>query len=400
MDWRLLIDFPLFGLIAFTCFYQAYYLIQSFFIRLDSAGANPLPPARGIGSISVLIPVFNSSRTIGPCLTALLANDLSDVANVVIALDHSTDTSAEIVHSFEERFRSEETEFTIVELGPSKFGKVAGILEGGRHLRSRIALLLDADIILEPNAIQELLRFHSAGGHVFSSCLIFPYQDTEDSTIVRHLICNNRMYRQAVLQTVKDRHGVANFPGGLQLVDFPKYRALLEDGFLEDLVATYRVLATGGRIAILPRVLAYEVERQTIHGLLLQRVRWTIGAVQNVRAQMRTSKTRHRLHEKILISSFHVMWELQHYVFTLGVLMALFQPAYAAIFLAPAALYVLQIARSAYLGRGVYRNSVLGVAAHCIFYPAILTAALLGAVGMLVKSRRFFFKTQMLFSRD
>jgi glycosyltransferase involved in cell wall biosynthesis len=400
MDSRWLMDILLFGIIAFTCSYQAYYLLESFFVRVGGAASQSVPPGGESGSISVLIPVFNSSQTIGACLASLLANDLRSIANVVIALDHSTDASAEVVHSFDERFRSAGVDLTVVELGPSKFGKVAGILDGGRYLRSHTALLLDADIILEPNAIRELLDFHIAGKHVFSSCLIFPYDDKRNSTLVKHLICNNRIYRQALLQAVKNRHGVANFPGGVQLVDFHKYRALLEDGFLEDLVATYRVLATGGRIAILPRVLAYEVERQTISGLLRQRVRWTIGAIQNVRAQMRTSKTRSRLDQKMLISSFHVMWELQHYVNTLGVLMALVQPYYAAVFLAPAALYALQIARSAHLGRGIYRNSISGIVAHCVFYPAILTAALIGAAGMLAKSRRFYFKTQTLFSRD
>jgi hypothetical protein len=80
--------------------------------------------------------------------------------------------------------------------------------------------------------------------------------------------------------------------------------------------------------------------------------------------------------------------------------MAMIQPRYAAVFLMPAILYTLQIARSAFLGRHAYRNSLAGVAAHCIGYPAILTAALFGAAGLLIKRRRFFFRTQLLFSRD
>ena len=399
MDWRFLIDPLLFGLVALTCFYQAYYLLQSYFVHVDGAGKPPDAPLDG-HKISVLIPVFNSARTVGACLDALLRNNLNLVTDVVVALDHSTDDSAAIVHSFEERFRSTGIAFTIVELGASKFGKVACLVDGGKRLESETALLLDSDIILEPTAIEHMVGFHFDGKHVYSSCLIFPYQDDANSTVVKHLICNNRMYRQGVLQTVKNRHGVANFPGGVQLVDFARYRALLVDGFLEDLVATYQVLATGGRIAILPRVLAREVERQTVMGLLLQRIRWTIGAIQNVRVQMQTARTRSRFHEKVLISSFHVMWELQHYVNTLGILAAAIQPEYALVFLMPAALYTLQIARSAYLGRHAYRNSLAGIVTHCVCYPAILTAALLGAGGLLVKRRRFFFRTQMLFSRD
>jgi glycosyltransferase involved in cell wall biosynthesis len=398
MEWHLAIDAVLFVIVAFTCFYESYYVFHSFFVRVgrafQPADLSPEPPA-----VSILIPVFNSARTLDACLSAVLRNNPAYITDVVVALDHSTDNSAGIVYGFQQRFDEKGIPFTVVELGASRFGKVACMLEGGKHLRSATALLLDSDIILDPVAVESLVRFHHEG-NVFSSCLIFPYQDSTKPTLVQHLICNNRMYRQGVLQNVKNRFGLANFPGGLQLVDFGRYRALLVDGFLEDLVATYRVLSTGGRVAILPQVLAYEVERQTIKGLLLQRTRWTIGAIQNVRAQIRTARTRRPWNDKIVINSFHVMWELQHYVNTLGIVMAVIQPQYAAVFLMPAALYILQIARSAFLGRHAYRNSLAGITAHCLFYPAILTAALFGAACLLIKRRRFFFKTQILFSRD
>ena len=184
------------------------------------------------------------------------------------------------------------------------------------------------------------------------------------------------------------------------MVDFPRYSSLLVDGFLEDLVATYRVLATGGRIAILNQVLAYEVERQTLRGLLLQRIRWTIGAIENLRASSRSAQARSGLNQKILILSYHVMWELQYYVITAGLIMSAVQRQYAAVFLMPWILYVLQILRSVWLGRSHYRNSAMGIAVHCLAYPVILTAALAGAGGMLLKSRRFYFRTQVLFSRD
>ena len=51
-------------------------------------------------------------------------------------------------------------------------GKVAGILYRGRHISSETVLLLDADIVLEPTALEELVSFHWS--HRASSC---PDQD-------------------------------------------------------------------------------------------------------------------------------------------------------------------------------------------------------------------------------
>lgn len=394
-----MIDLLFFSLIAFTCFFQGYYILNAFFVDVNEERLKSLYSPK-IEKISILIPLYNSSKTIGNCLDAVLQNNLLFIANVIVVLDHCTDNSGEIATSYLKKFRDKNTELKIIPLPKSKFGKVAGILEGGKHIASQTVLLLDADIILDKTAIEELVIFHGEQGNTYSSCLIYPYQDAGKTSIAKHLICNNRLYRQSILQTVKNRYGVSNFPGGVQLVNFEKYRELLEEGFLEDLVATYHVLGSGGRIAILSKVLAYEVERQTILGLLLQRIRWTIGAIENIPAQMRAARARKGLNQKILIYSYHVMWEMQHYVITLAMLMALLRWDYSFYFLIPMAMYAVQIGQSAYLGRKNYRNSMFGIVFHCIFYPIILTIAFVCALALLVKNRSFFFKNQILFRRD
>jgi cellulose synthase/poly-beta-1,6-N-acetylglucosamine synthase-like glycosyltransferase len=381
-------------------FFQIFYLVHA--VRLPPPRSHPdVADTIGQEPICILIPLFNAASTIERCLEAILSNDLCHVEQIVLVLDRCNDESERLAHSFESRFAAGTTTLRIVPLPEPQAGKVAAMLHGGRYLVSQTVLLLDADIVLAPTALAELIEFHRRAAQPYSSCLIYPLQEPGSrQTLSSQIVCNNRLYRQSVLQSVKNRYSVANFPGGLQLVDFVRYRELLSDGFLEDLSATYRVLSTGDSISILPRVLAWEIERQTIRGLFLQRLRWTIGAIQHLPVQIRTARTQHTLERKILVNSYHVMWEFQLYVIVTAAIAAPFAGRLWPIFLAPLVLYTLQIVRSAYLTRNDYRNSLIGVALHCLVFPMVISAALIGSVVLLLKTRRFFFDTASLFRRD
>ncbi len=383
--------------ILLVVFFQTYYLVLSLRVRIARAPVDLAAPAAAAAPpISILIPVRDSAGCVGRCLESLLAQRLERVAEVVVVLDHCRDDSAAVVQRFVERFAARGATLELRALPSGRAGKVAALLHGSGFTSSGTVLLLDADIVLEPTAVEELADHHRARGAAFSSCLVYP-RGAARPTLASHVVCNNRMYRQGVLQAVKNRFGVANLPGGVQLVEIAAYRRLLVDGFLEDLTATYRLLAAGGRVDVLPRVLAYEIERETLRGLFLQRVRWTIGALQHLPDQLRTARRRPGLNEKILINSYHTMWELQHYAIVLGLLAAL--AGGGPIFLAPFALYVLQIARSVQLGRHCYRNSLAGVIAHCLLFPWVITLALVGSLVLLARTRRFFFASSALFRR-
>jgi cellulose synthase/poly-beta-1,6-N-acetylglucosamine synthase-like glycosyltransferase len=386
----------LYMLIALTCFFQAWYAYHAFFVKVDEE-TDDAPASE---AISIIIPLHNSATTLGLCLDSVLRNASALIARIVVVVDHCDDDSPDIARSYIERFAGAGVALQVVETSGSARGKVAAILEGGRHVATTDVLLLDADITLAPGAVAKLTAFHAARGSDYSSCLIYPWSAPRSGTLPVHLICNNRLYRQGVLQNVKNRFGVANFPGGVQLVRFNSYRELLVDGFLEDLVATYQVLSTGGAVSILSAVLAYEVERQTIRGLLLQRIRWTIGAIENLPAQMRAAHARSGAAPKILIYSYHVMWELQHYVMTLGLVMTLVTRGAQPFYLAPLLLYAIQIGRSAFLGRRHYSNSLLGIVFHCLWYPVVLSAAFVCSVALLIRNRSFFFRAELLFRRD
>ena len=391
------------SLVVLVAFFQLLYLLLSFRLappgRADGKGTGHQAP---LPELAVVIPLHDCAHTIRDCLDALLAADTTPVARIIVVNDRSGDGCDVIARSYETVFRSKGVPFEVLDLPDGQAGKVAALLHGGARAGEDLQLLMDADIVLEPGGITALAAFHAARRAEFSSGLIYPAPaGSGPPTLTTHIVCNNRLYRQGVLQAVKSLYGVANFPGGLQLVSFAAYRELLVHGFLEDLTATYKVLSQGRRVEILPQVLAHEIERSTLKSTFLQRVRWTIGTIQHLRTQVRTAATRTVPIEWLLINSYHVMWELQHYVVVLGALAAPFAPgASALLFLLPWGLYSAQIVRSALLGRRHAVNSPAGIIAHGLVFPVLIPAALVGAVLMLARMRAFYFYRASLYHRS
>lgn len=385
--------------VVITLFYQLLYLILSFRVHIQGAA---LPPGddESIEDISIIIPVHGEDDTITDSLNSILNNSSGPVKMIVVVLDHCLEKTTEDVLSFVEPFAKRHITLVVKTLPAEIFGKVQALLYGGRSITTPIALLLDSDIILEKGAISRLLEFHLSEGHLFSSCLIFPFDGRDQPhSLTQQIVCNNRLYRQSVIQTVKNLFNCSNFPGGVQMVDFAAYKKLLKDGFLEDLTATYSLLKSGGRVAILPSVLAYEVERKTIVGQFLQRVRWTIGAIQHIPEQLETARLRPRIMEKILINSYHVMWEIQYYVIFVSLFMILIFPSLWLLLCLPMVLYMCNIFRSLTLTWRYYRNSVFAAFLHCLIHPVIISVALPVSVICLVYKRSYNFQSRSLFRR-
>ena len=397
------IEYLLLGIVIFISCFQMFYLVES--LRVKIAPTMVKPALRNVApdrekQVSIVIPVYRADSTICACLESILGNSLALVDKVVVVLDRCPDSSKQRICEFIPKFAAQSTTLEVFDLPSKMSGKVQALLYGGHQVATESVLLLDADIILESTAIEVLLQFHLENHHSFSSGLIYPYvAEGESHSTTQQIICTNRLYRQSILQLVKNLHGVANFPGGLQMVNFTAYRQLLVDGFLEDLTATYQVLAAGGTIAILPQVLAYEVERETLLGLFLQRVRWTIGAIQHLPNQLAAARVRAGIAEKILIFSYHLMWEFQHYTIVFGLACIPFYPQLSLALCTPLLLYSITILRMQFLTQSDYHNSCFAALLHCLIHPCIITAALPGSILYLLRKRSFMFETTTLFQR-
>lgn len=113
--------------------------------------------------ISVIIPCYNSERTIRDCLRAVLDQQTS-VHFDVIVVDSSTDRTAEII-------RQEFESVHLIHLVERTYaGKARNI--GARSTRARYCLMIDSDCIASPDLIEKVLarhreqRYSAVGGSI------------------------------------------------------------------------------------------------------------------------------------------------------------------------------------------------------------------------------------------
>jgi glycosyltransferase involved in cell wall biosynthesis len=115
-------------------------------------------PATAPPRVSVIVPSYNSARTIGACLDSLLAQDTS-VSHEIIVADSSTDETPAIVGRYAPRVRLVRSE-TRLWPGPARN-------LGMRHASGQLFAFTDTDCVVPPgwiNAVDAALREHEAAG--------------------------------------------------------------------------------------------------------------------------------------------------------------------------------------------------------------------------------------------
>jgi len=96
--------------------------------------------------VSVVVPVFNGSKTLIPCLRSILSSDLEGVELIVVD-DGSSDATSEIASRFTPN----------VIRHPFNQGRSAARATGHRHARGRIIVCIDSDILIEPSTLRQII---------------------------------------------------------------------------------------------------------------------------------------------------------------------------------------------------------------------------------------------------
>ena len=98
-------------------------------------------------AISVIIPAYNASETLGICLRSVFASDYPDF-EVIVVDDHSTDDTRTIARS---------TPCKLIERDVNG-GAAAARNTGAANATAPILFFLDADIAIEPSALQRVAK--------------------------------------------------------------------------------------------------------------------------------------------------------------------------------------------------------------------------------------------------
>ncbi len=195
-----------------------------------SLSTPPLTPA-----VTVVVPVFNGDATIRQCLKALFSSTLANFEVIVID-DGSTDSTVEIARSFPCQ----------VLVRSSNAGPATARNHGARLAKAEILYFLDADIVVKPETLSDVVQALHDRPEV---CAVFGSFGKE--TVPQNFVSvyKNLLHHYTHQNSNPD---ATAFCGGFSAI---RTRVFLDNGgfnpkqrFLEDVELGYRLRRAGHRI--------------------------------------------------------------------------------------------------------------------------------------------------------
>jgi cellulose synthase/poly-beta-1,6-N-acetylglucosamine synthase-like glycosyltransferase/peptidoglycan/xylan/chitin deacetylase (PgdA/CDA1 family) len=236
--------------------------------RARPADIAPVPP------VTVLIPAFNEEPTILRCVESVFNSDYPDLRVIVID-DGSTD------HTYEWVAEVARHEPRLMLIHERNGGKWRALDTAYRMLETDIVVAIDADSMIAPDAISQLVRH---------------FEDPEIGAVAGRVQVGNQRGLLTQLQALEyltaqniDRralelvNSMLVVPGaiGAWRVDAVIAAGLYSsETVTEDADLTVSVLRAGYRVIYEPAAFAVTEAPESVRAFLAQRLRWTFGMLQ------------------------------------------------------------------------------------------------------------------------
>ena len=263
------------GILAaiFPCALSLYLIVTACLQVLWREAAEPRAPGRDF-TVTVLVPAHNEERTLAGCLAALTASTHPTLTICVVS-DGSTDGTAEIARGFDVR---------LLELS-GNLGKSGALDAALAEVTSDLVLVVDADTHLAPDAIR-LLAAAFADPQLGAATanirvrgergLLARLQAVEYASIIGLLKRSNGLWG-----------GLFTVSGAAACYRVAALRGrggFASQSVAEDIELSWRMQRAGWRLRYVPAALASVEVPVRWRDLWQQRVRWSRGLIETLRA--------------------------------------------------------------------------------------------------------------------
>jgi len=231
-----------------------------------------------IPATAAIVPVLGFPDGLEKCLRSLRNQAVACSEVIVVAQDSEPDRRSANVRRILSLGIA-----TVIELD-QRPSKAMAIQLGLSKTKSELALLLDADTTLVPEAIETLIQAMTGQDAAYG--IIAP-DTTARPGMLDAIVKLEKLMSHGLWRSGRWSLGLGpNLPGqcymGRTAVLRDTYTADL--GYLDDVALSVRLLAKGARINFAGALVALESSRSTWTGLLLQRGRYTMGLLQSFAA--------------------------------------------------------------------------------------------------------------------
>jgi cellulose synthase/poly-beta-1,6-N-acetylglucosamine synthase-like glycosyltransferase/peptidoglycan/xylan/chitin deacetylase (PgdA/CDA1 family) len=226
-------------------------------------------------SIAVLVPGYNEEKVICKTVQSLLASTNAQRLDIIVIDDGSTDrTSAIVTETFADHAN-------VKVFRKTNGGKSAALNYGISRTTAEIIVAIDADTMLEPDAIELLVRhFHDPRlGAVAGNAIVGNQCNMITRMQALEYVTSQNLERRA-LETINAIPVVPGAIGAWRRAALIEAGGYGHDTLAEDADLTIELERRNWKVIYEPRAKALTEAPETVKAFLKQRFRWMFGTLQ------------------------------------------------------------------------------------------------------------------------
>lgn len=230
--------------------------------------------------VTVIIPEWNEEVGIISTVKSVLKNTYENL-EVIVVNDGSTDHSGRVMETFLERIRLDvrETGKTLRYHEKKNGGKGSALNEGIRLASGDIIITIDADCVVQENAIQNFVA-HFIDPKVMAVVGNVKIKNTSSILVtLQHLEFLFSFYFKRADSLFGSIYIIGGAAGAFRKEIFETLGYYSQGNITEDIELTIRIQNAGLKIVYAADAIVYTEGASDIRGLIKQRLRWKRGRV-------------------------------------------------------------------------------------------------------------------------
>ena len=227
--------------------------------------------------VSFIVPAYNEEKGIANTINSLLGMDYpKNKFEIIVVDDGSRDNTFKIAKNFES---SKIKVFT-----KKNGGKGSALNYGIKHARGELVFTMDADSIIQPDAVKYQVARFSIDPKVMCVAPVIAVHHPRG--ILQRVQQIEYMLGVFIREAFASYNAIHITPGAFSAYRksfFDKHGGFDENNITEDLEMSLRVQYYGYLVENSNESIAYTHAPNTFRGLLIQRRRWYFGLIQNLK---------------------------------------------------------------------------------------------------------------------
>lgn len=258
------------------------YLTSAMFLSNMMHARPSTAPQDKAAPVSVLICARNEEKTIYRTIEAVVAQRYAAPVEILCVDNGSDDHTRQEIESAEQSLVRPDRMIRLISCPAA--GKANALNEGLAHIRTDAFVTVDADTLLEENALAAILARRESSG---AACVAGNLLAAGTDSWVGRMQIYDYLISIAAVKRYQGSYGVTLVAqGAFSAYETHAVRQIggWTQGAGEDIVLTYRLLALGRLSLYEPRAIEFTVVPRPLRGLWRQRARWARGMFEGLHA--------------------------------------------------------------------------------------------------------------------